>query len=133
MILTKYKYIILLCLISFTISANYPSITTFADQKVDFSLTKDEIKKIISSFAAQETFTTTFWNFVDAGTVWNGKLNITNFVGNFSLNDNKLIFSEGKDKFLVNGNDSISLNYNVSYTSKTGANTFPAGTGVLTV
>jgi hypothetical protein len=114
-----------LCLITFSSCQDYPSVSLYANQKIDFALTIGEVSEIIKSFGTNEKIAG-FWSYVDKG-VWNGYITITGFNLSVAFNDQHVIPSEVSDGIYINGNDSITLTVVASFEARTSILTHPSG------
>jgi hypothetical protein len=117
----------LICYLNIFATADVPSVNIYVNQNVDFAFTKKDLHNIINNMILGQTFDGVSWSYLDVGTLYNGKLNITNFKVSVLFNEEKLSFSEVSDGLYVSGNDSITITLVADFEAKTGLTTSPTG------
>lgn len=118
---------LLICYLNIIATAYVPSVNIYVNQNVDFAFTKKDLHNIINNMILGQTFNGVSWSYLDVGTIYNGKLNITNFKVSVVFNEEKLSFSEVSDGLYVSGNDSITITLVADFEAKTGLATSPTG------
>lgn len=118
---------LLFCCLNIIVTLENPSINVYVNQKVDFAFTKKDLHNILNNFALGQSFDGIYWSYLEVGTLYNGRLNITNFTASVNFNEDKLIFSEVSDGFYISGNDSITITLLADFTATTELTTSPTG------
>jgi hypothetical protein len=122
-----FKALLLICYLNIISTADIPSVNIYVNQNVEFAFTKKDLNNIINNMVLGQSFDGVSWSYLDVGTIYNGKLNITNFKVSLVLNEEKLSFSEVSDGLYISGNDSITITLVADFNAITGLTTSPSG------
>lgn len=117
---------------SSVLNQEFPSVSIYTQQKIEFSLITGQINDIITSFF-NKTKINDSWYFSETSHFEKFYLNLSNFKISFTFDTNKVIPSEVSDGFYLNCNDSLLITLSCDFDSRTGEATYPKGNAVFKV